>query len=265
MTLTFDDSEAYERFVGKWGRRAGAIFLDWLDPPDGAAWLEIGCGTGLFTDLIVETCSPASVVGIDPAQAQIDYASRKPVAGRARFRLGDAQALPFPEAAFDIVASALVINFIPDRVRALSEMRRVIRPGGLVAGYVWDFEPELSPSGPFRLGLRDVIADLPALPGTNDSTVPRIQRLFEQAGFVDVATRHIDVTVEFADFEAFWAAQTPSYAPTTKTIAAMGEADRRRLEDAVRSRLRATADGSIRYGARANAIRGRAPDPGTAV
>ena len=146
--LSFDDSAAYERFVGTWGRAAGSMFLQWLDPPKSADWLDVGCGTGLFTELIVRSCAPASVIGIDPAPTQINYASRKPIAAHASFRTGDAEALPLRDATFDIVASALVINFIPDRPRALSEMSRVARPGGLVGGYSWDFEAELSPSGP---------------------------------------------------------------------------------------------------------------------
>ena len=112
---------------GSWGRAAGAIFLDWLAPPTDAHWLDIGCGTGLFTELILDTRSPATVFAIDQAEAQIEHARRKPAAQRANSNVGDAQALPFPDSTFDVVVSALVINFIPDRPRALSEMRRVAR------------------------------------------------------------------------------------------------------------------------------------------
>ena len=254
--LSFDDSAAYERFVGTWGRAAGSMFLQWLNPPKSADWLDVGCGTGLFTELIVKSCAPASVVGIDPAQAQIDYASRKPIAAHASFRTGDAQALPLRDATFDIVASALVINFIPDRRRALSEMSRVTRPGGLVGGYIWDFEAELSPSGPFRLALRELVRDVPPLPGTEDLAQARLYSLFEQAGFVQIATTSFEVTVEFPDFDAFWTAQTPSYAPTTRIIAAMDDRRRKQLRDAVRAKVRPAGNGVIRYAARANAVQG---------
>jgi ubiquinone/menaquinone biosynthesis C-methylase UbiE len=258
-SLNFDDSAAYERFVGSWGRAAGAIFLDWLAPPSGAHWLEIGCGTGLFTELILGTRSPATVFAIDRAAGQIEHARRKPPAQHANFQLGDAQTLPFPDSSFDVVVSALVINFIANRPRALSEMRRVARIGGVVAGYVWDFGEELSPSGPFRLGMRGVVADLPALPGTEDSSLRALRSLFTQAGLEEIATRTIEVTVSFADFTDFWLAQTPSYSPMTKMIAAMTISERARLTEAVRAHVPIRRDGRIEYRARANAIKARVP------
>jgi ubiquinone/menaquinone biosynthesis C-methylase UbiE len=255
--LSFDDSAAYERFVGSWGRAAGAIFLDWLAPPSGAHWLDIGCGTGLFTELILDTRSPATVFAIDQAAAQIEHARRKPVAQRSNFQVGDAQALPFPDSSFDIVVSALVINFIPDRPQALSEMRRVAHPRGVVAGYVWDFGEELSPSGPFRSGLREIVADLPALPGTEDSSLGALRLLFARAGFEEIATRTIEVTVSFPNFDDFWLAQTPSYSPMTKMIAAMTTSEQAKLIEVVRTRVPIRGDGRIEYPARANAIKAR--------
>jgi ubiquinone/menaquinone biosynthesis C-methylase UbiE len=255
----FDDSAAYERFVGSWGRAAGATFLDWLAPPTGAHWLDIGCGTGLFTELVLDTRSPGTVFAMDQAAGQIEHARRKPVAQRANFQVGDAQALPFPDATFDVVASALVINFIPDRPRALSEMRRVTRRQGLVAGYIWDFNEELSPSGPFRVGMREVVADLPALPGTEDSSLGALRSLFARAGFEEIATRTIEVSVAFPSFDDFWLAQTPSYSPMTRMIAAMTTSERAKLTEAVRAHVPIRRDGGIEYPARANAIKARVP------
>jgi ubiquinone/menaquinone biosynthesis C-methylase UbiE len=255
----FDDSAAYERFVGNWGRAAGAIFLEWLTPPTGAHWLDVGCGTGLFTELILDLRTAAMVLAIDQTPAQIEYARRKPMARRANFQVGDAQALPFPDSSFDVVVSALVLNFIPDRPRALSEMRRVARTGGVVAGYVWDFGEELSPSGLFRLGMREIVADLPALPGTADSSLGALRSLFERAGLADIVTTTIEVTVSFPNFDDFWLAQTPSYSPMTKMIAAMTTSERAKLTEAVRAHVPIRGDGRIEYPARANAIKARVP------
>lgn len=256
----FDDSAAYEQFMGRWSRAIGAPFLDWVAPPAGARWLDVGCGTGIFTELVLDTCTPAAVDAVDAAEAQIDHARRRPVGQRANFGIADAQALPFPDSTFDVVASALVINFIPDRLRALSEMRRVARSGGLVAGSVWDFAAELSPSWPLRLGMRRIGADVPHVPGTRDSSLEALHSLFERAGFESIATTTVDVTVQFPDFDAFWQAQTPSYSPTSKIIAAMTSSDRTRLIEALRAGLPVRPDGGIVYSARANAIKVRVPD-----
>lgn len=253
----FDDSAAYERFMGRWSRAVGAEFVEWIAVPPGARWLDVGCGTGIFTELVLDRCAPAAVTAVDPSPAQVGHAARQPVGQRARFLVADAQALPFADAAFDVVACALVINFIPDRPRALEEMRRVARPASCIAGYVWDFEAERSPSWPMRLGMRRAGRDLPPIPGHRDSTLPALRTLFEAGGLIDVETTSIEVTVPFTDFDDFWKAQTPSYSPTTHAIGAMGEGDRRRLMESVKRELPIAADGTIAYAARANAIKAR--------
>ena len=245
--------------MGRWSRALGRVFLRWTRPPAGARWLDVGCGTGIFTELILDTCCPATVFAVDPAKAQIEHARRQPVGKRAEFRLADAQALPFPEGSFDVVASALVINFIPDQPRALSEMRRVARPRGLIAGCVWDFAAELSPSWPLRLGMRRAGAVVPQVPGTKDSSLGALASLFRKVGLDEIATTSVDVTVAFADFDEFWHAQTPRYAPTTKIINAITNSDRARLMEVIRAELPVLPDGRIAYSARANAVKARAP------
>ena len=173
---TFDDGAAYDEFMGRWSRAVGAVFLDWLAAPRKAAWLDVGCGTGAFTTLIVKTCAPARVAAVDPGAAQIEFARRQPVAKRADFRVADAQTLPFSDGTFDVVASALVINFIPDRARAVAQMRRVTRPYGTVGGYVWDFADDRSPSWPFNRALSALGIEPPQLPGTPESTLDGFAR-----------------------------------------------------------------------------------------
>jgi SAM-dependent methyltransferase len=255
----FDDSAAYEQFMGRWSRAAGAIFLDWVAAPAGAHWLDVGCGTGTLTQLICETCAPAAVISIDPAAAQIEYACRRSMARPAHFGVADAQALPFPDSTFDVIASALVINFIPDRLRGLSEMRRVARPSGVVAGYVWDFAAERSPSWPLRAAIRRAGARVPDVPGAGESGLGALHCLFERAGLERIAATSIDVTVAFPDFDDFWQAQTPGYSPTTQVIAAMTARDRARLMQAVLAAFPPSRSGAIEYSARAHAIMARVP------
>ena len=134
----FTDGEAYERLMGRWSRLAGAIFLDWLAPPSGLRWLDVGCGNGAFTELLVERCAPSEVLGIDPSEEQLAFARDRASTAIVEFQQGDAQALPFEDGVFDIAAMALAINLIPDPAKAVEEMARVVRRGGWVATYMWD-------------------------------------------------------------------------------------------------------------------------------
>ena len=247
--------------MGRWSHAVGAIFLEWVAPPRDARWLEIGCGTGVFTELVLDTCAPAKVVAVDPTPAQIDHARLQPVAQRAEFQLADAQNLPFPDGAFDIVASALVINFIPDRALALRHMRRVASSDGVIAGYVWDFAVERSPTSFLRMGLRQIGIEPPVSPGTEASTLAALHTLFEQAGMKEIATRTIDVQMRFPSFDDLWQVTAPAFNPITKIVAALSHAERSRLIDRVRTVLPAHPDGSISYSARANAIKARVSSP----
>ena len=136
--IRFEDGAAYERMMGTWSRLAGTIFLDWLAPRSGQRWIDVGCGSGAFTELLVERCAPAEVQGIDPSEAQLAFARARPAARVAEFRPGDAMALPFSEDRFDAAVMALVIFFVPDPAKGVAEMVRVVRSGGTVATYAWD-------------------------------------------------------------------------------------------------------------------------------
>src|SRR6266436_3757131 len=112
--IRFDDGAAYERMMGAWSRLTGEVFLDWLAPPSGLRWIDIGCGSGAFCELLVERCAPVEVHGIDPSEAQLAFARKRPASRLAQFRQGDAMALPFPDDSFDAAIMALVIFFVPD-------------------------------------------------------------------------------------------------------------------------------------------------------
>jgi ubiquinone/menaquinone biosynthesis C-methylase UbiE len=257
--MVFNDSAAYERFMGRWSRAVAPVFLAWLGARQRASWLDVGCGTGILAETLLELCAPASIDAVDPAPAQVKAATRSAAAGRVAFKVADACKLPFADQSFDVVASALVINFIADRATAMSEMRRVARIGEQVAAYVWDFAEELSPSGPLRKAMRRVGADVPGIPGTDASRLDALRSLFQAAGFEQIETRTIDVCLAYADFDDFWQAQTPAYTPIAKVIAAMKDSERTRLMHAVATDLPTGPNGSIEYCARANAIKARAP------
>src|SRR3954447_22220417 len=99
--LRFDDGAAYEQMMGIWSRFAGEIFLDWLAPPPGLRWIDVGCGSGAFTEPLSERAAPAELQGLDPPEGQPSLPPARPAARVAEFRRGDAMALPFPDDRFD--------------------------------------------------------------------------------------------------------------------------------------------------------------------
>jgi ubiquinone/menaquinone biosynthesis C-methylase UbiE len=251
-----DDGASYELFMGPWSRAAGAKFLDWLAPPRRARWLDIGCGTGAFTELILRTCAPLSIDGVDTQLAQIAWAKRRCRDDRVTFRMGDAHQLPFEDQTFDIVASALVLNFLVDRSRALDEMRRVAKPGATVAAYIWDFATDRTPNSWLLDGLRRLGVEVPPIVGTAGSRLPTLTQLFHQTGCRDVVSTVFNVTVAFSTFEELWQSQTPSFSPTTKIIAALAACERNKLIETVRERT-LSPDGGASWSARAHAIKAR--------
>ena len=96
--IRFDDGAAYERMMGTWSRLAGDIFLDWLAPRPGLRWIDIGCGSGAFTELLVGCSAPAEVQGIDPSEAQLAFARARPAARLAQFRRATPWHCPSPTA-----------------------------------------------------------------------------------------------------------------------------------------------------------------------
>src|SRR3954452_13590040 len=150
----FEDGKAYEQVMGRWSRLVGADFIDWVAPAKGLAWLDVGCGNGAFTEVLIARTAPASVAGIDPSAGQIAYAKERPGAKLAEFRVGDAQQLPYGDASFDAVAMALVISFVPEPAKAVAEMARVAKPGAVVATYMWDFEKQGVPVAPIYKAMK---------------------------------------------------------------------------------------------------------------
>jgi ubiquinone/menaquinone biosynthesis C-methylase UbiE len=257
--VSFDAAEDYERLMGRWSRAIGEKFLDWLAPAANAGWLDVGCGTGAFTELVLKRCAPKSVSGIDPAPAQIEHARKR--FPTADFRAAEATALPFAGAQFDIVASALVINFIPDRAKALDEMHRVLRDGGVIGAYLWDRSAatDLSPHSPMEHGLLKIGIESLRPPAAPESTPDGAKAALERAGFIDIAVSAIEATQTFRNFEDYWQIQSLPLAPVGKSIAKLSAAQRTQLREAMHSILPPAPDGSITYASRALAFSARKP------
>ncbi|WP_128925433.1 class I SAM-dependent methyltransferase [Bradyrhizobium guangxiense] len=256
--LRFDDGAAYEQMMGVWSRSVGEVFLDWLKPAQGLRWIDVGCGSGAFTELIAARCAPAEVQGIDPSEGQLTFARTRPGARGAAFQTGDAMALPFPAGSFDVAVMALVLVFVPDASKSVAELARVVRPGGLVATYMWDMLGGGFPLDPILNEMRAMGLSPTRPPHMEVSTLAALQGFWTAAGLLEIETREITVQRTFADFDEFWNVETkaPSTAPV---LAAMPAADVTALMQRVKARLPTAADGRITCSARAHAISGRKP------
>lgn len=257
--IRFDDGAAYERFMGVWSRAVGSAFLDWLAPPADARWLDVGCGNGAFTDLILARCAPASVDGLDPAEGQLAFARAQPALAAARFHQGDAMALPFAAASLDAAVMPLVIFFVPEPARGVAEMARVVRPGGSVSAYAWDMMGGGFPYAPLQAAMREGGLTVPAPPCPEASRLEALQALWSGAGLVDVETRVIEVERSFADLDDYWATVLggPSVGATLRGLAPAAAAD---LRARLREKLPGNGEGGFTCRARAHAVKGRVRD-----
>lgn len=250
---------AYEPYVGRWSRLVAREFLNWLGIPSGSQWLDVGCGTGALTQTILETASPGAVHGVDQSEGYVAYAREKIPDSRATFAVGDAQALQLQSSAYDVVVSGLVLNFIPNKARALSEMARVVQPGGNVALYVWDYAGEMQLMRHFW----DAAAalDPAAIELDEGRRFPickpePLMRLFRMVGLHDVETHAIDVPTVFKDFDDYWSPCLGGQAPAPSYAMSLNDEKRAALRDYIRARLLIAEDDSISLIARAWAVRG---------
>lgn len=257
-TIRFDDGAAYERYMGKWSQLAGEAFLRWLNPPHHLRWLDVGCGNGAFTEMLVECCAPASVQGIDPSEEQLAYARTRPLLRDALFRQGDAMALPFPDACFDAAVMPLVIFFLTVPAKGVSEMARVVCGAGIVTAYGWDMADGGFPYDVLFREMRGMGLEVPAPPSPDASRRDRLHELWTAAGLDAIDTTEIVVERTFADFPAYWATILGS-ASVGRQLRALSTSDVATLQGRLSACLPADAAGRITYSARANAVKGYVP------
>ena len=210
----WSSGDAYERFMGRWSRQIAVRFLDWVDAPAQAAWLDLGCGTGALTQTILARRDPRSIVAVDQSADFVAHAraATSDQRVRLRFEVADAQKLPLADASVDVAASALVINFVPDRVQALREMKRVTKPSGRSAGivsfYVWDYPG--GGMGIIRAFWTAAIALDPKAAELGEGrrfpfcTREGLIALCAEAGWASPTVAPIEIEARFASFEEYW-------------------------------------------------------------
>lgn len=263
------DGQAYEQYIGRWSRPVAAEFLRWLPERQAKNWCDVGCGTGALTHAILAAWQPTRVVGVDPSVGYLADAGRNAPDPRAEFRVGTASAIPAADGEFDGVVSALLLNFVPDPLEALTEMTRVARAGALIAGYVWDYAGAMDLLRFFWDAATELDPEAAAL--DEGRRFPLCQpdpllQLFRSAGLDGVHVHPIEVPTVFADFDDVWRPFLGGQGPAPAYCADLDPDRRRELRENLRARLPHEASGAIRLRARAWAVCGvtpAAPSAGT--
>jgi SAM-dependent methyltransferase len=264
----FSAADAYERFMGRWSRAIAPLLVRFAGVRDGDLLLDIGSGTGALADAMAAAAPASRIVGVDPSAAYVGFAQRRHPGTLVRFEEGDAQQLRFEDDSFDRTLSLLVINFIPDRARALAELSRVTRPGGTVAAAVWDYGRGMEM---LRVFWDEAVAMTPAAEARDERHMPlcragELAALWRAHGLQDVAEEPLDVETRFASFEDYWSPFLEKQGPAGAYVAALAQAEREHLRQRLRRRLIGDGlDRPIVLRARAWAVRGTVPPRGSRV
>ena len=255
---------AYERYMGRWSRAVAREFLVWLDRADGLRWLDVGCGTGVLSAEVAARHRPRAVVGCDRSEGFVGAAARSKApastTGAApRHLVADALALPVRDGVFDVAVSGLTLNFLPEQATAVRELTRSVRPGGLVAAYVWDYGGGMDLLRHFWAAAAEADPAATALDEGRrfpDCRPEPLHSLWTGAGLTDVSTIPIEVPTVFTDFADLWNPFLSGQGPAPGYVASLTPAARDRLREALRTRVPVAPDGSVPLMARAWAVRG---------
>jgi SAM-dependent methyltransferase len=231
-------ADAYQQFMGRYADPLAPLFADAAGVRAGEAGgqraLDVGCGPGALTAVLVERLGAGAVAAIDPSPPFV-------AAARARFpgvdvRQGAAESLPHDDGSFDVALAQLVVHFMADPVGGLREMARVTASGGTVAACTWDFGGGRGPLSPFWAvaGRLRGTGGESGLPGTRAG---QLTELFERAGLAGVTETDLTVSVRHETFADWWLPYTRGVGPAGDYVAGLAAGEREELRAACAAEL----------------------------
>jgi SAM-dependent methyltransferase len=252
----WNDAAGYESYVGHWSRAVAPRFLAWLALPTRLRWLDVACGTAALTSAILARCEPEEVVGLDASADYLASARESCQEPRVRFVVGDANVLSFPSTSFDVSVSGLALNFIAFD-RALAEQHRVVRSGGTIAAYVWDYAGEYEFARRFWDAALSIDPRAASYDPGRKATICREQNLYQAlvaAGCTAVETCVFDHSGEFPSREAYWHAFDGRQGSTFDYLSQLTGEQRLRLQASLLATM--SPQGPVKLKIRALAVKG---------
>jgi SAM-dependent methyltransferase len=252
---------AYERFMGRWSTLVAQEFLNWLAITPARSWLDVGCGTGSLTKLILETYQPKEIISIDSSGDFISHAQRSIANPSVHFKVGLAQSLELDSNSIDTVVSGLVLNFVPQPKAAILEMLRVAKPGGKIGIFLWDYADGMQMLRYFW----DAAVELDNNANEFDEGIRfplcqegQLESLIREVGLKQVEATAIEVKTVFKNFDDYWQPFLGNVGPAPNYTMSLNQKDRQKLEVKLRKSLPTDDNGSISLIARAWAAKGTA-------
>lgn len=264
--VEFSNPSGYEQWMGRWSKRLAPSVVAFAKLPQDSRLLDVGSGTGALCNELLRRFVACTVVGVEPAEAYVSYCREAFSDDRLSFEVGNASAIPYADNCFDATLSLLILQEVTDVPRALSEMRRVTRPGGSVVASQWDFANGMPMLEHFWEAAVEVLATESVRQAAADCMVVdypddvALVNAWRTAGFTKIQTARHPVDMTFTSFEDYW---SPFLSNVTPTSSYAGELEPDQLQE-LESRLRARVVGSgpdqgFTLTAHAWAIQGRVP------
>lgn len=254
----FTVSSGYELYMGRWSRQLAPVYVAFAGPKNGERVLDVGTGTGALASALEAALDASDITGVDPSAGFIAYATKHAQSSRVRFEVGDAQTLRFANASFDQTLSMLAMNFIPDHNKAIAEMRRVTRAGGVVSCCVWDYADGMES---LRIFWDEAVALDPAAEPRHERNMKltregQLGSLWKSAGLANIQEKPLVIDQAFKSFDDYWGPFLTGVGPGGAYVASLSAERREQLAGRLRNRL---GNGAFTLKARVWCARGEVP------